>query len=372
MSDDHSLEERALELVKYDAACRAIAEARRVDEAKDIRDFALALQAYARQANNRELEDNARCIRLRATRRVGELMEAQKKTIGFSLGTRGSHIKGARVDDKPTLKEAGIDKNLAHEARGLARLDKNAFEAMVADTRDASKRAERTVVRAREIAQQRKPYEDAIKDGCVIEDLAALAATGFRAGVIYADPPWAWECYSGKDLQRASERRYNSMSVAEIAAMGPTIQSLAAQDCALFLWTNGPHLLDAKEVIEAWGFSYKTCAFDWVKLTAGGEPVMGMGYYTRANSEPCLLATRGKPKRRDKGVHQIIMDRRGEHSEKPEEARQRIMRLYDGPYLELFARKVTPRWSCWGNEIRREDFLKGMDTPNDIRVEPAL
>ena len=124
MSDDHSLEERALELVKYDAACRAIAEARSVDEAKVIRDFALALQAYARQANNRELEENARCIRLRATRRIGELMEEQKKTIGFSVGTRGSHIKGARVDDKPTLKEAGIDKNLAHEARGLARLDR--------------------------------------------------------------------------------------------------------------------------------------------------------------------------------------------------------------------------------------------------------
>ena len=118
MSDDHSLEERALELVKYDAACRAIAEARSVDEAKDIRDFALALQAYARQANNRELEEDARCIRLRATRRIGELMEAQKKTIGFSLGTRGSHIKGARVDDKPTLKEAGIDKYLAHRLGG--------------------------------------------------------------------------------------------------------------------------------------------------------------------------------------------------------------------------------------------------------------
>ena len=88
MSDDHSLEERALELVKYDAACRAIAEARSVDEAKDIRDFALALQAYARQANNRELEDNARCIRLRATRRVGELMGAGREGVLSFPGDR--------------------------------------------------------------------------------------------------------------------------------------------------------------------------------------------------------------------------------------------------------------------------------------------
>src|SRR5262245_19238351 len=106
-------------LARYDAACRALAEARSVDEIKDIRDKAIAMAAYARQAKNRDLEADAVEIRMRATRRLDQLRQAQKDTVGLSVGTRGSHVKGARVDDKPTLGSQGIDKNLAHQARVL-------------------------------------------------------------------------------------------------------------------------------------------------------------------------------------------------------------------------------------------------------------
>ena len=105
------------ELARYDAACRALAEARSVDEVKDIRDKAVAMAAYARQAKNRDLEADAVEIRLRATRKLDQLRQAQKETIGLSAGTRGSRVKGARVDDKPTLASQGIDKNLAQQAR---------------------------------------------------------------------------------------------------------------------------------------------------------------------------------------------------------------------------------------------------------------
>jgi hypothetical protein len=119
------------ELARYDAACRALAEARSVDEVKDIRDKAVAMVAYARQAKNRDLEADAIEIRLRATRKLDQLRQAQKETIGLSAGTRGSRVKGARVDDKPTLASQGIDKNLAHQARALGTLSDEKFEPVV-------------------------------------------------------------------------------------------------------------------------------------------------------------------------------------------------------------------------------------------------
>jgi DNA N-6-adenine-methyltransferase Dam len=124
-------------LVRYDAACRAVAEAKTVDEAKSIRDKAVAMQAYARQAKNRDLEADALEIRMRATRRLDQLRQAQKGTVGLSVGTRGSRVKGARVDEKPTLASQGIDKNLAHNARKLGALSEEDFERAVSEGRSA-------------------------------------------------------------------------------------------------------------------------------------------------------------------------------------------------------------------------------------------
>ena len=105
------------ELVRYDAACRALKEARRVDEVKDIRDKAVAMAAYAKQAQNHDLEADAVEIRMRATRRLDQLRQAQKETVGLNTGTRGQLSGGLKVNppgkDKPTLRSQGIDKNLA-------------------------------------------------------------------------------------------------------------------------------------------------------------------------------------------------------------------------------------------------------------------
>jgi hypothetical protein len=123
------------ELVRYDAACRALKEARRVDEVKDIRDKAVAMAAYAKQAQNHDLEADAVEIRMRATRRLDELRREQKDTVGLSAGTRGSRVKGARVDQKPTLASQGIGKSLAQQARVLGKLSDESFEAAVAEAR---------------------------------------------------------------------------------------------------------------------------------------------------------------------------------------------------------------------------------------------
>ena len=150
-----------IELVRYDAACRAIAEAHSVDEVKEIRDTAIALKAYARQAKNKDLEAEAAAIRLRAERGIGQLMEAQRGAGLLSKGTPGPGRGKAGLsanpafDAPPTLAEVGINKNLAHQARVLAKLSDDAFEDVITDTRDAVQRAVRNVVRAAQHKQER-------------------------------------------------------------------------------------------------------------------------------------------------------------------------------------------------------------------------
>lgn len=189
-----------------------------------------------------------------------------------------------------------------------------------------------------------------------------------RFAVIYGDPPWA---YRDSGIRGAAEKHYGTLSRDDLARM--PIAKLAADDCALFLWATWPTLPDAFALIEAWGFTYKTCAFDWVKTTKDGRnAAMGLGHWTRGNSEVVLLATRGRPVRIDKGVPQTILDEtleqealfapRGKHSAKPAEVRDRIVRLMgDVPRLELFARERPPGWVVWGNQV---PTLPGLPAPN--------
>ena len=113
----------------------------------------------------------------------------------------------------------------------------------------------------------------------------------------------------------------------------------------------------ALDLIKAWGFEYKTVAFTWIKQNRKSEGIfLGMGHWTRANAEVCLLATRGSPSRIAKDVHQVIMSPVRDHSRKPDEAAERIERLLAGPYLELFSRASRPRWTTWGDETPSEGF----------------
>ena len=128
--------------------------------------------------------------------------------------------------------------------------------------------------------------------------------------------------------------------------------SWAADDAVLLLWATKPMLPRALEVIVAFGFTYKTIGFTWAKTTAAGDRFpIGMGFWTRANREPCLLATRGAPKRTSAAVPELIISPRREHSRKPDEAYERIEVLVDGPYLEMFARHRRPGWDARGDEV---------------------
>lgn len=144
-----------------------------------------------------------------------------------------------------------------------------------------------------------------------------------KYSVIYADPPWRYKVYSKKGLGRSAESHYPTMRLEDIKAL--PIGELAAKDCALFMWITFPCMQEAFQVLEAWGFQYKTTAFVWIKQNRVSDSLFwGMGYWTRANAELCILATKGHPKRASPGVHQVIMSHIEEHSKKPEEARNRI------------------------------------------------
>ena len=194
-------------------------------------------------------------------------------------------------------------------------------------------------------------------EGCTVADLEEVIRTGKTFGAVYADPPWRFEVYSGKGKARSAEQHYDTMSVDEIRAV--PVSKLASDDCALFLWTVMPQIPEALSVLEAWGFAYKTCAFVWAKQNRGGEGFFtGMGYWTRANAEICLLGTRGSPERLSKSVRQLVVAPVGAHSKKPQAVRAGIEQLVDGPYLELFGRDAVPGWAVWGNEAPLSSFLE--------------
>jgi N6-adenosine-specific RNA methylase IME4 len=176
--------------------------------------------------------------------------------------------------------------------------------------------------------------------------------------IIYADPPWTFKTFSNKGKEKKSaENHYACMSKEDIQNL--PVSSISDDNCVLFLWVTFPCLKEGLDLIEKWGFEYKTCAFNWVKKNKISDSwFWGLGYWTRSNSELCLLATKGNPKRINKGVHQILDDKIMQHSKKPESARTKIVELMgDLPRLEMFARSKTPGWDVFGNEVEGSIIL---------------
>lgn len=170
--------------------------------------------------------------------------------------------------------------------------------------------------------------------------------------IILADPPWdfiVWNKDTGSG--RSPSAHYKTMDLQSICKL--PVEKLANKNCALFLWGVWPRIYDTEKVITSWGFEYKTLGFIWIKQTKSQMKLFtGMGYYSRANSEPCLLAIRGKMPVKAHDVLSVILSPVCEHSQKPEEQYEKIGRLYpDGQRLELFARRKRDGWDVFGNEV---------------------
>jgi len=166
--------------------------------------------------------------------------------------------------------------------------------------------------------------------------------------IIYADPPWS---YNDQKCNGAMGHHYNGMHIDDLKALD--VRGIAEDNSVLFMWATYPFLKESLDLIEAWGFTYKTIAFNWIKQNKSGNGYFfGLGRWTRGNAEPCLLAVRGKPKRLNNAVSQLIFAPLTKHSEKPFEVRDKIVELMgDVPRVELFARAKVIGWDAWGNEV---------------------
>jgi site-specific DNA-methyltransferase (adenine-specific) len=173
--------------------------------------------------------------------------------------------------------------------------------------------------------------------------------TDKKYNIIYADPPWEYkESGSGNRVVKA---HYPTMSIEDIKSL--PIQDISDDTSILFIWVTFPRLEQGLEVIKAWGYKYYGLGFDWVKTSKNGKPSWGMGYYTRQNTEICLIGVKpkGRIKPKARNVLSVIHSKRREHSRKPDEVRNKIVEICgDIPRIELFARQHAEGWDCWGNE----------------------
>lgn len=177
--------------------------------------------------------------------------------------------------------------------------------------------------------------------------------------IIYADPAWkilGWD-RNPEVYTKSAGHHYQIQEIGWIKAL--RVRDISDTNCALFLWVTSPVLEESFDVIKSWGFSYSTIAFTWVKKTKNGLWHFGLGAWTRANPEMCLLATKGKPHRVSKSVRQLIVEPVREHSRKPDRVRDDIVQLMgDLPRIELFARQKTEGWDTWGNEVTNDIELE--------------
>lgn len=179
-------------------------------------------------------------------------------------------------------------------------------------------------------------------------DLQEIIDLGYQYEILYADPCWTYrdKCHAGN---RGACHKYDLMTDDALAQL--PVPQIACPDSIMFMWVTMPKLREGLDLMAAWGFTYKTVAFTWVKRNRLAPTwFWGMGRWTRANAELVLLGTRGKPKRINAGVHSVIEAPIGPHSRKPPEVRDRIVSLMgDKPRIELFARGDIPDWDAWGN-----------------------
>lgn len=182
------------------------------------------------------------------------------------------------------------------------------------------------------------------QDTCAVDDLCALIQSGKKYQTILADPPWA---YSNQATRAATDNHYKTMTIDDIAAL--PITELTEADAHLHLWTTNAFIFDAKRIMEAWGFEYKSI-FVWIK------PSMGIGNYWRVSHEFMLFGLKGNLPFQDHSEMSWYSEKRSRHSSKPLTIINKIEKVSPGPYLELFGRETRSGWAVWGNEIKRTLF----------------
>lgn len=337
------------ELALLEQSKALLAECKTVDEVKSIRDKAEALRQYAKQQGEcLEIQNAAAEIKIRAERRAGELIKVMPKSKGAATPKRTSPEPTRSHDEiasAPSLKDMGIDHNQASRWQSIASVPEEDFEEHIVEKKKGQK--ELTSAGLHKLAKSmeaRKPAEPSpiVKaKSAVVGSLSELLSAGKRFPTIYADPPWQ---YGNQGTRASTGDHYDTMTIDQICA--EPVAQLVEDNAHLHLWTTNAFLFDARRVMEAWGFEYKSC-FVWVK------PQMGMGNYWRVSHEFMLFGIRGSLPFHVRDEMSWGQFDRGRHSEKPDGMRSKIERVSPGPYLEMYGRAALPgtEWTVYGNQV---------------------
>lgn len=314
----------------------ALVAATDVEDVKNIRDKAKGIQAWAKEAQDTAMFEQATRVLMQAERQAGRLLDAMPNTGLLDGRAESGEFRRLQAVTTETLADLGITKRQSARWRVLGRMEDAAFEEHVEAT---TKRVVRVAGQAEETAVRRAERIANILDICMgNESLEGLQ----RYPLLYVDPPWQYEHV--KTESRAIENQYPTMTLDELKAL--PVQDVAYEDCVLFMWVTTPKAAEAMELLAAWGFTYRTSAV-WDKQK------IGMGYYFRQQHELLYVATRGNPPVPEPANRpaSLFSYPRGAHSAKPVECYAMIEAMYpEFPKMEMFARGPRDGWGAWGNQ----------------------
>jgi N6-adenosine-specific RNA methylase IME4 len=322
------------ELAKLNIARQALAEAKTLEDIKQIKDIAVAVRAYAQAKGlGIEMKNEASEIEIRAIREMGRLIQEkqEKGEIARQGQSYGNGSCTTPEHEQPgTLTEIGVTRKESSTSKNLASIPDLKFEEILNGFLDEGKPLTKTAM-LREIAKDSVDISVVIPEGV------------YR--VIYADPPWRYSDKKEYAPQGAAENHYPSMSIQELCEMNLPVTE---DNAVLFLWTTSPLLEDSFKVIQAWGFKYKT-SFVWDKIRHN------MGHYNSVRHEFLLIATKGSclPDHIELFDSVQSIEKTDNHSEKPERFYEIIETLYtQGNKIELFARNKRKGWNSYGNQLQ--------------------
>ncbi len=314
------------ELIHFNAARREIMLARDIDEVKQIRDKAEALRLYVKQqGEGLEMQNAIAEIKIRAERKAGELIqEGQHKG---EIAKQGNQPKSNSV---LPLTDLGISKIQSSRWQQIADIPDDDFERHIAETVDSEDEltSAGTLRLAKKVARENN-YRNKVEPPAMVG----------KYRVIYADPPWRYD-NSGFDQSAAAQ--YPTMTVEDICAL--PVAEIADEPSVLYLWATVPLLPEALQVMNAWGFNYKSNRV-WKK-----DRAPGMGWWGRTYHELLLIGASKENYHPTEKLPSVVTAPVEAHSQKPDIFAEEIELVHAGPYIELFARNSRDGWNVWGNE----------------------
>ena len=281
----------------------------------------------------------------------GEFLPMCQTKLPFGEDTAGCLM---RIAKNPWIADSDHGRNLPASWRTLyelTKLDESQLDVALSCGLISPEMQRKDVAKLRDDSSRDSALDGMVRgpiETCSTTDLHELISGGKRFSTVYADPPWL---YGNQGTRAATSNHYGGMTVSEIAEL--PVSELAEENAHLHLWTTNAFLFDCRAIMEAWGFTYKSCCV-WVK------PQMGIGNYWRVSHEFLLFGVRGKAPFQDRSLKSWHEEKRTKHSAKPEAFRQFIERASPPSYLEMFARRHAPGWTVWGNEIEKEVFYDGL------------